>query len=216
MEFSFSEAIAADPAVEETKPEWKWPSGPDWFGPQGGIECGVYPCTLTVARTEHVVILLSHVRAYPNGCQLPLRVAARRAGLTREEFDDIGDTIFDYRRHRFHSRLSDGGLRYAVRYSDGRTATTLRPRPFDARLATPAGPLLERHGGGHGGGNSETVEAEEMLWLWPLPPSEPFELIVEGPTFGIPVTIVELDGAAIAAAANSAIQFWPNSMASRG
>jgi hypothetical protein len=47
------------------------------------------------------------------------------------------------------------------------------------------------------------------LWLWPLPPAEAFEFAVEWPFGGIGETIVELDGAAIVAAASRSASYWP-------
>jgi hypothetical protein len=48
------------------------------------------------------------------------------------------------------------------------------------------------------------------LWLWPLPPAETFELAVEWPLGGIELTITELDGAAITAAAGRSAHYWPD------
>ena len=47
------------------------------------------------------------------------------------------------------------------------------------------------------------------LWLWPLPPAEGFEFAVEWPFGGIGLTITELDGAAIVAAASRSAPYWP-------
>ena len=47
------------------------------------------------------------------------------------------------------------------------------------------------------------------LWLWPLPPAENFEFAAEWPFGGIGMTIIELDGAAIAAAASRSAYYWP-------
>ena len=47
------------------------------------------------------------------------------------------------------------------------------------------------------------------LWLWPSPPAEAFEFAVEWPLGGIELTIAELDGAAVAAAATRSAYYWP-------
>lgn len=49
------------------------------------------------------------------------------------------------------------------------------------------------------------------LWLWPSPPRESFERAVEWPIGGVELSIVELDVAAIAAAAQLAAPYWPES-----
>jgi predicted enzyme related to lactoylglutathione lyase len=46
--------------------------------------------------------------------------------------------------------------------------------------------------------------------LWQLPPAETFEFAVEWPFDGIELTIVELDGAAIVAAAGRSAYYWPD------
>jgi hypothetical protein len=47
------------------------------------------------------------------------------------------------------------------------------------------------------------------LWLWPLPPAEPFEFAVEWPFGDIDLSIAELDGAAMVAAAGRSAHYWP-------
>ena len=48
------------------------------------------------------------------------------------------------------------------------------------------------------------------LWLWPLPSAETFEFAVVWPFGGIELTITELDGAAIMAAAGRSAYYWPD------
>jgi len=47
------------------------------------------------------------------------------------------------------------------------------------------------------------------LWLWPLPPAETFEFAAEWPFGGIELSIIELDGSAITAAASRSASYWP-------
>lgn len=64
-------------------------------------------------------------------------------------------------------------------------------------------------------GSSGTRDGGELgfsrfgRWLWPVPPAAGFEFAVEWPFGGIAETIVELDGAAIAAAAARPGYYWP-------
>jgi hypothetical protein len=51
--------------------------------------------------------------------------------------------------------------------------------------------------------------APSACGLWPLPPAESFEFAVEWPFGGIGLTIIELDGAAIVAAAGRSAYYWP-------
>jgi hypothetical protein len=71
----------------------------------------------------------------------------------------------------------------------------------------PAGPLLSWTPGS--GMRRRELGFSVGLWLWPLPPAESFEFAVEWPLGGIGLTIVELDGAAIVAAARRSGYYWP-------
>ncbi|MGR6913166.1 hypothetical protein ACU635_02800 [[Actinomadura] parvosata] len=98
--------------------------------------------------------------------------------------------------------MPDRVLRWGVRYADGTKLTTLDERGFP-----PTGPLLLLSPAGDV--MTGTLHSGVRLWLWPLPPPEPFELAVEWPLGGIGLTIVELDGAAIAEAARRSAPYWP-------
>ena len=84
-----------------------------------------------------------------------------------------------------------------------RTATTLRrvPRTIEDGVAPPEPPVLyprPRHGGESG---PDWIELHMALWLWPLPPAEAFELVLEYPVIGVAETRMPVDGALIVAAA---------------
>jgi hypothetical protein len=100
-----------------------------------------------------------------------------------------------------------------VRYSDGRKATTVESQVVRRKRSddgTPTGPLLSLWPGGSGmHGRPEVAFRRFALWLWPLPPAEAFEFAVEWPSGGIELTIAELDGAAIEAAASRSAPYWP-------
>jgi hypothetical protein len=70
--------------------------------------------------------------------------------------------------------------------------------------------LVERGGGG--GGRSWSFG----YWLWPLPPPGPLRVVVEWPVAEVPQTEVELDGAAIVAAAADVDVLWPSDGPERG
>jgi hypothetical protein len=58
-------------------------------------------------------------------------------------------------------------------------------------------------------GREEMGLSRSGLWLWPLPPAEPFEFAAEWLLGGIELTIAGVDGAAIAAAATRSAYYWP-------
>lgn len=49
---------------------------------------------------------------------------------------------------------------------------------------------------------------EYLLWLWPLPPPAPIELVVAWPDLDLPEAGCTLDGAAIVAAAADAVELF--------
>jgi hypothetical protein len=63
-----------------------------------------------------------------------------------------------------------------------------------------------------GSGSSSTdqsYESDRRLCLWPLPPSGPFDFVIEWHSMGIGTPIAALDGSAILRAAKRAQPYWP-------
>jgi hypothetical protein len=170
-----------------------------------------------LARTDNVVVALSDVRAYPAGCLLILHIAARRRNLDESRWSDVYDAAFE--EHRGLRRLRSGELpaellRVGVQLPDGRRATNVAApilRPSEEDQSPPSGPVLIESGGQGGSGGGDHLRTTRVYWLWPLPPPQPFLLVVEWPVAGVPLTQTELDGAAIVQAARAAEQLWPDS-----
>ncbi len=207
MNFAFSSYSAGENPEEPVEPVRQ-----PWMGPSEDVLGATVPIGLVLARSESVVIALTHVTTYPDGCSLVLRVAGRRAGMREDDWWELADAAFGHGhpRRRRGDGLPDSRRRYAVRFGDGRTATTLASFPHWMPDEEPTPPVLYGHGSSGGSSGDGGFQIDEQLWLWPLPPAEPFELITEWPLAGIPVTIAELDGAAITAAAAQAIPYWPD------
>jgi hypothetical protein len=51
------------------------------------------------------------------------------------------------------------------------------------------------------------VDMQQLLWLWPLPPAQTFDLVFQWPVAGIAMTRVPIDGAAVVEAAGQARPF---------
>jgi hypothetical protein len=148
-------------------------------------------------HNDELAIALIGVVAFSNG--LELQVVLRRRELSEEP------DLMHFHMHRRHARggeLAAEVFRFGVEYPDGRKATNLGPFPFGHD--EPAGPVLMERGGG-GGGRSWSFG----YWLWPLPPPGPLRVVVEWPAMGVPLTDVELDGAALTAAAADVDVLWP-------
>lgn len=109
--------------------------------------------------------------------------------------------------------MADDVIRLAVRYPDGETASTLEEPGvgFQPDEDEPEGPLLT-----HRRGMGTPVSWDYDLWLWPRPEAgeEPLELIAEWPDEGIDLTGAELDVEEITAAADRAVELWPEEGAS--
>lgn len=206
MDADFFEPPAPPPEPERWEP-------PQWFQPPVDELAALVPDRRLLARSDRgVVILLSHIDVFRTGCMLRIRVSVHnRDDTRREDWFDMHDVVMGGRRHpRGHSgggELPDELLRFGVRFDDGSKATTTAaPLPHD-RDSTPHGPVLMQHGGG-GGGSDQLITSTWSLWLWPLPPPEPFDLVFEWPAFGVAMERVEIDGGQITRAADSVRSFW--------
>jgi hypothetical protein len=100
-------------------------------------------------------------------------------------------------------------LRWKVVLADGSTASLggfAHGRPWDDE---PDGWSLSLANGGGGGGGDDRYDQHHGLWLWPLPPEGPIELVAEWRERGIPESHVTLDGAAILDAVSRVRPLWP-------
>lgn len=183
------------------RPEPEEPDVPPWLQPPDDQLAALVPERRLLVTTDRLAVVLSHVDVYDSGCDLRLRIVVRRtSGMSARRWADAHRAVFsEGPLDAPAGGLPDELLRWGVAYRDGRKATTISgPFPFGDEHPGD-GPVLSPHGGG-GGGGERSLEMSEDLWLWPLPPAEPFDLVVAWPVFGVPETRFELDGAEIVAA----------------
>lgn len=188
------------------------PSLPAWLAPPA-TELGTsMAIDRVLVHNSTVAVALSSVRAYSTGCLLNVEVVLRQNGLSPDAFWDLQMSLYPLARIRSTGgdRLPDKLLRFGVRYADGTKATTVAANadpaqepPKDTRLSWLPGGSTLRSG-------RDLGIHEVALWLWPVPPAEPFEFAVEWPVGGVGLTIVELDGAPIASAARRSTTYWPS------
>ena len=171
---------------------------PPWFQPPSRHVAGLVADRRVVARAADIAVLLSHLDVFPTGCSIRVRVSVVRPHDESER--DWQDRL----RRDVHSRHfgmhggGEGPLRFGVDLgAAGRATTDNRHRPHREQ---PEGPVLHQHGVGGSGSPGEYVQTHH-LWLWPLPPARPFDLVFQWHDQGIGETRVELDGAAIVEAA---------------
>jgi hypothetical protein len=201
------------PGEEETVAA-RLPESPPWSLPPALETGAVLAVERTVARSENVVLRLPTIRAFRPGCMLDVEVVSRQGDLSEDDWWELQTArwvLGGYHPSRGGAPLPSKLLRLGVRYADGRKATTIQqpPRRAQARDDPPAGPLLSWQPGSSGMHGREVGFSGFGLWLWPLPPAEAFEFAAEWPFAGIELTIVELDGAAIVAAASRSASYWP-------
>ncbi|MFJ8045589.1 hypothetical protein ACIRBX_34285 [Kitasatospora sp. NPDC096147] len=139
-----------------------------------------------VARGEHAVVVVRSVEAYPTGCLVDVLVLARRGSLPSEVWARVVRDLAPLPPDRLPPRTD---LRFGIEAGEG-----YRGRAFETA--------------GSSGSSDDSYDSEQRLWLSPLPPG-PFAFTVEWPGLGLERTALELDGAALARAAEGSEPYWP-------
>lgn len=200
---TFFEAPAGPPPQPFTFPEF-----PPWAGPPDAEIGAVVALEQLVARTANAVVLMPTVRVYSTGAMLNVEITARQGDLDPESWFDLESAaVLSFPGRNRVPGLSRRLLRLGVRLRDGSKATTLDPPRWRGDADPPPGPVLQyspQSSGGRSGAHTHNFG----MWLWPLPPAEPFEFAVEWPAAGLDLTIVELDGALIRGAASRSRPYW--------
>jgi hypothetical protein len=148
---------------------------------------------VVIARSDRAVVAVRQVLAFPVGVQVDVEAHGRGPSLRGASAARTDPA-------------SDGGLRFRLRFSDGREAA----QDDDAGLRGGRGPTLmasgteESYGGPH---NREDIRLS--LWAWPLPAPGPLILTCTWSRLGLLDASLVLDGAAVLAAARDAEPFWP-------
>jgi hypothetical protein len=178
-----------------------------WHGPPTDILGCAVPVQQFVARTDHAIVALRQVIAFPEGCILSVHVAVKRGPQDESAWNDLVTS-----HSRQYSEVPQPGddLKFGVRFPDGSRATTIDHafRGWAPPTDRPEPPMLIEAGGSSSGGD-QFYERHWRLWLWPLPPPGSFEFVVEWHHMGIDTTPVQLDGSAIVRAAERALPYWP-------
>ncbi|MBP2401533.1 ankyrin repeat domain-containing protein [Streptomyces syringium] len=120
--------------------------------------------------------------------------------------DSLGIRLSVFRRQVHEGRGSGtDGLRFTMVLADGRRVSTLDPDLGDAPGRQAEQPSL-RLRGGSGGLFHHGIE----LHMSQLPPQGPLTLITEWPAEEVPEARTEFDGTALRAAAEAALEIWPD------
>jgi hypothetical protein len=153
--------------------------------PPADVLPAIVPASRFLVRTERLIVALSHVGVYPDGCVLEVLGRARGSEVS---FDDFFRLVFTV----------DFGAQRATLYD--KTAPHWLPDGSPALQLTP--------GGMEGGQSDELVDVRLPLWLSPLPPPVTGTLSLVRHEPGAASTSCPLDGRAIVAAAQAAQPYW--------
>lgn len=196
-----------DPEVPELdEPEHSMPA---WWGPPGDELPVLLPVGEILAATEHVSIALIGALVHREGVELRVERRLRRHGLPLRAWNDL---VGRFTEHGMFGPPEDPAarLRFGLVLGDGEQVLDGSPFVPGADPSTPPERhSLTRNGGGGGGGGS-SYSGSDALWLWPLPPEGPVELVMQWPALGIDETRAVLDGSSIRELAQRAAPLWPD------
>jgi hypothetical protein len=189
---SFFESSSARPPFE--RPPWQW-AAPVWDRPSEGTVPVAVPVNELVFQGPNAVVAIDCLRVYRNGFTVGLFALA-------DPRIEPGPT------HPIRSATRFP--RVGVRFADGRTAGQADDIRSPAELpkddrGVPIDPVVRYTGGSGGRSTFQTA-----VWVHPLPPDGPLEIFV-GVTDAAGhshETRVEVDGAAVRAAAERARVIW--------
>ncbi|MBO0839043.1 MAG: hypothetical protein J2P28_26520 [Actinobacteria bacterium] len=166
--------------MDNETPVDRWPRLPP-----ADVLPAIVPAGHFLIRTERVILALSHLSVYPDGCALELLGRARGPEATIDDFWRLVFTV-------------EFGAERATLYD--KTAPHWRPDGGPALQLTP--------GGTEGTQTNHRIEVSLPLWLSPLPPAVAGSLSLERRETGAGPVSCPLDGEAIVAAAGLAQPFW--------
>lgn len=197
----FFESFPDPPPPPEPPPA---PPRPVWLKPVAAVPAVVAENAIIV-RDERLAIYVGGLSAYPNGFEFSLHIRVRDHNTM---VDPLG-----HRRRRDYVRNTGGGkiddpeqhLRVGILFADGRRAASTERHhpPFDSKPDPDTVVMMLGRGGGGGSAWDSTY------WIHPLPPEGPLTIVMSWLAQDITEVRHELDGAKIRAAAEQAIQLWP-------
>lgn len=193
------------PPSPEPEPEPPAQVSPPWLQPPADE----YPARLLVreflAQTDGTALAVSHVDVYSTGLLIKIDWELRRLDESRADWQlatGMGGFGLD-------SGDSESERRFGLAFADGSVVTTVDRRRTRVRFdEEPTGWSLMDHGGG-GGGGDRRYSSSSRLWLWPLPPAGPIELVAEWKARGINEVRMVVDGSALRDMVTNVRSLWP-------
>jgi hypothetical protein len=163
---------------------------PSWMPPDDVLAV-IVPVGQFLIRAERIIVALSHLNVYPNGCMLDVRASARGSDATAGVFERIvftaqfGAEITAVMHDKKAPRGRPGANAALVLMKYGEDSYSTVPSAADRR-----------------------ADCTLRLWLYRLPPPEPGTLSMTSPNLGPGAASCPLDGQAIVAAGAQAQPYW--------
>ena len=173
--------------MENGEPDFGRPS---WM-PSDHVLPAIVPIGQFLIRARQMIVALSHLSVYPNGCMLDVRASAHGHDVAFDIFECMVFTA------QFGAEIT------AVMHD--KTAPRWRPDGKPALLLMQYGQEGDR---AVLSPEDRRVDSTLRLWLYPLPPPEPGTLSIVSPDLGPGPASCALDGRAIVAAAAEAQPYW--------
>lgn len=195
----------AEPPEPSEPPELE---PPRWWGPPEDELATLLPVREVLGTTEQASVALVWALVHSDGVAFRVERRLRRGDLPAREWQQL---VTEFAEHGMFGELEDPAarLRFGVVLGDGEQV--LDSHPFGQGKdpnVMPTHHVLVRSGGGSGG-SDRFYSGSDTLWLWPLPPSGPIELVMQWPALGIGEVRVALDGDRILDLAQQVVPLWP-------
>lgn len=171
-----------------------------WWKPSDDEHPALLPIGETIAGNDTVALILTMARVYSNGVEFVIDRRVRRGNASRREWREMQSGI-----HSHFERFDPDRVRYGMVLGDGQhLICDVAPGMYGV---TPEKHSLNPSGGG-GGGGDDHYRFDDGMWLWPLPPEGPIEIVAQWPALGIPESHVVLDSAPLRELASRARPVW--------
>lgn len=178
---------------------------PRWGPPETELP-RLFPISEALAVTDTAAIIVMAARVYSTGVEFVIERRIRRGDRTPQEWQTA--------HWGFHGSFGPSDperLRYGVALGDGRRLilddgswmTGGEGGSGDDDTAHTLAPT-----GGSGGGSGNVYRVEDGLWLRPLPPAGPIEIVAQWPAQGIEESRIVLDGTPLLDLAASVRPLW--------
>jgi hypothetical protein len=188
----------ADPPEDEIDDAGHQPA--PWWKPSDDELAAIFPINERIAINDSVALILTMAKVYSNGVEFVVERRIRRGNASRSEWREMQSSV-----HGHFVRFDPDRLRYGVVLGDGQQLILDQPPGM-------YGVAPEKHGlsqtGGGGGGGEDSYRFDDGMWLWPLPPAGPVEIVAQWPAFGIPESHVVLNSASLIELASQARSVW--------